>query len=71
MSCRHVFYKVLGPKIKKKEEEEYFKVRKNFRKGKCVAWVMVKTKGEVNIMSYIYVYVGGGVRGGVKGKISD
>jgi hypothetical protein len=30
---------------------------KNFRKGKCIAWVMVKTKGEVNIMSYIYMYV--------------
>jgi translation initiation factor IF-1 len=28
-------------------------VRKNFRKGKCIAWVMVKTKGKVNIMSYI------------------
>lgn len=28
-------------------------MRKNFRKGKCVAWVTVKTKGEVNIMSYM------------------
>jgi hypothetical protein len=27
-------------------------VRKNFRKGKCIALVMVKTK-EVNIMSYM------------------
>jgi hypothetical protein len=50
MSCRHVFYKVLGG-------EYYLKVRKNFRKRKCIAWVMVKTKGEVNIMSYIYIYI--------------
>ena len=28
-------------------------MRKNLRKGKCIAWVTVKTEGEVNIMSYI------------------
>ena len=36
------------------------KVRKNFRKIKCVAWVMVKTKEEVSIMSYICGGEGGG-----------
>jgi hypothetical protein len=47
MSCRHVFYKILGTKVKKKKKKKkyYLKVRKIFRKGKYIACVMIKTKG--------------------------